>query len=56
MTSAGITDLQERLQRHLGTHVKLHHGDQRGRIEIEYYGDNDLQRIVAVIGLPLNES
>ncbi len=56
VTSAGITDLQERLQRHLGTHVKLHHGDQRGRIEIEYYGDNDLQRIVAVIGLPLNES
>jgi ParB family chromosome partitioning protein len=51
-SSAAITDLQERLQRHLGTHVKLHHGEKRGRIEIEYYDDNDLQRIVAAIGLP----
>jgi ParB family transcriptional regulator, chromosome partitioning protein len=56
VTSAAIADLQERLQRYLGTHVKLHHADKRGRIEIEYYGDNDLQRILAAIGLPLNES
>ncbi|HET9418165.1 MAG TPA: ParB/RepB/Spo0J family partition protein [Chthoniobacterales bacterium] len=56
VTSTAIADLQERLQRYLGTHVRLHHGDKRGRIEIEYYGDNDLQRIVAAIGLPVNES
>jgi ParB family chromosome partitioning protein len=45
-------DLQSRLQEHLATHVTIHHGDKRGRIEIEYYGSDDLQRILTVLGLP----
>ena len=45
-------DLQNRLQEHLATHVTIHHGDKRGRIEIEYYGNDDLQRIVTALGLP----
>jgi ParB family transcriptional regulator, chromosome partitioning protein len=55
VSSAAITDLQERLQRHLGTHVRLHHGESHGRIEIEYYGNHDLQRVVTAIGLPAAE-
>ena len=47
-----VEDLQNRLQQHLATHVAIHHGDKRGRIEIEYYGTDDLQRIVTVLGLP----
>jgi ParB family chromosome partitioning protein len=43
--------LQNRLQQHLATHVILHHGEKRGRIEIEYYGNDDLQRILDLIGL-----
>jgi len=31
--------------------VALHHGDKRGRIEIEYYGPDDLERILSVLGL-----
>jgi ParB family chromosome partitioning protein len=54
-TSAVLEDLQNRLQQHLGTHVTLHHGDKRGRIEIEYYGDADLQRVLAALGLPPTE-
>src|ERR1700736_3700202 len=50
-TSAAIEDLQNQLQQHLGTHVTIHHGEKRGRIEIEYYGNDDLQRIVAALGL-----
>src|SRR6266480_4837809 len=46
-----VEDLQNRLQEHLATHVTIHHGDKRGRIEIEYYGNDDLQRIVTVLGL-----
>jgi len=46
-----LHNLQNRLQRHLGTHVALHHGDKRGRIEIEYYGQDDLERVLALIGL-----
>jgi ParB family chromosome partitioning protein len=47
-----VEDLQNRLQQHLATHVAIHHGDKRGRIEIEYYGTDDLQRVVAALGLP----
>src|SRR2546428_13181993 len=54
-TSAVIEELQNRLQQHLGTHVTLHHGDKRGRIEIEYYGDADLQRVLTALGLPAAE-
>src|SRR5712691_334641 len=50
-TSATIEDLQNQLQQHLGTHVTIHHGEKRGRIEIEYYGNDDLQRVVAALGL-----
>ena len=56
VTSAAIEDLRNRLQQHLGTHVMLHHGEKRGRIEIEYYGNDDLQRIVAALGLTTSES
>src|SRR5258708_3191310 len=45
-TSAAIEDLQNRLQEHLATHVTVHHGEKRGRIELEYYRNDDLQRIV----------
>jgi ParB family chromosome partitioning protein len=56
VSAATIEDLQNRLQQHLGTHVTLHHGEKRGRIEIEYYGNDDLQRIVAALGLTSSES
>ncbi len=54
-SNAALDDLQNRLQQHLGTRVTLHHGEKRGRIEIEYYGNDDLQRVLNALGLP-NES
>jgi ParB family chromosome partitioning protein len=51
VTSAVIADLQDKLRQHLGTNVAIHHGTKRGRIEIEYYGDDDLQRILSIVGL-----
>ncbi len=56
VSSAAIDDLQNQLQLHLGTRVVFHHGDKRGRIEIEYYGNDDLQRVLNAIGLPNSES
>ena len=56
VTSATIDDLQNRLQEHLGTRVTLHHGEKRGRIEIEYYGNDDLQRVLTALGLPTTET
>jgi ParB family transcriptional regulator, chromosome partitioning protein len=54
-TSATIADLQDKLRRHLGTNVAIHHGPKRGRIEIEYYGDDDLQRVLEILGLNSTE-
>jgi ParB family transcriptional regulator, chromosome partitioning protein len=56
VTSATIDDLQNRLQEHLGTRVIVHHGEKRGRIEIEYYGNDDLQRVLAALGLSASET
>ena len=52
MNNAAVQNVQNQLQDYLGTRVILHHGEKLGRIEIEYYGANDLQRIMQVIGVP----
>ncbi|MFL6585125.1 MAG: ParB/RepB/Spo0J family partition protein [Chthoniobacterales bacterium] len=49
--SAAVTDLAQRLQEHLGTRVTLHHSEKGGRIEIEYYGNDDLQRLLGMLGV-----
>ncbi len=51
VTLPAIDDLQNRLQQKLGTRVSIHHGEKRGRIEIEYYGNDDLQRVITALGL-----
>jgi ParB family chromosome partitioning protein len=47
--------LQNRMQQHFATHVTLHHQEKRGRIEIEYYGTDDLNRILGVLGVEPEE-
>ena len=51
-----VQHLQNRLQSHLATHVAVHHGEKRGTIEIDYYGTDDLQRILGLFGLPLEQT
>jgi ParB family chromosome partitioning protein len=46
-----VADIQKRLTTHLGARVSLQHTPKRGRIVIEYAGNNDLQRILDKIGL-----
>ncbi len=53
--SSALQHVQNRLQRHLGTHVTLHHGEKRGSVEIEYYGVDDLNRLLDLIHLPKEE-
>ena len=52
ISSASLSDLETRLQQHLATHVAIHHGEKRGKIEIEYYGEDDLDRVITALGLP----
>ncbi|MGA0111673.1 MAG: hypothetical protein ACO3PN_06175 [Chthoniobacterales bacterium] len=40
------------MQQHLSTRVEIHHGEEKGKILIEYYGNDDLQRLLAQLGLP----
>ncbi len=51
-----LQNLQNRLREHLATHVALRHGDKKGCIEIEYYGHDDLQRLLACLGLQNDEA
>ncbi len=39
------------LTHRLATRVMVHHGDKRGTITIEYYGNDDLNRILGELGL-----
>jgi ParB family chromosome partitioning protein len=44
-----LRSLQDSLRRHLGTKVTIHQKGKKGKIEIEYYSDGDLERIVETI-------
>jgi ParB family transcriptional regulator, chromosome partitioning protein len=46
-----VGQLESKLREHLATHVVIHHGEKKGRIEIEYYGNDDLDRLLALLGV-----
>ncbi len=46
-----IRAIANKLREHLATHVAIQHSAKKGKIEIEYYGDDDLQRLLELIGL-----
>ena len=48
---AAITDIERRLGSHLNARVSLKHAPKKGRIQIEYQGNDDLQRILEKVGL-----
>ncbi|MFA5264606.1 MAG: ParB/RepB/Spo0J family partition protein [Opitutaceae bacterium] len=46
-----ISGIQQRLTSHLGARVSLQHTPKRGKIVIEYKGNEDLQRILEKLGV-----
>lgn len=44
-----LVELEEDLMRYLGTKTRIIYGKERGKIEIEYYGYEDLERILEAI-------
>ena len=44
-----IIDIEEELQRLLGTRVRLIYGKKRGMIQIEYYSPDDLERLLGLL-------
>ncbi len=47
-----IQTVEQRLMGHLNTNVSINHSEKKGRIEIDYYGTEDLNRLLALIGIP----
>ncbi len=45
--------LEEKLQHKLGTKVRVIHGKKRGRLEIDYYSLEDLDRVLKILGVQL---
>jgi len=43
--------IEQKLTRHFSTAVFVHHGEKKGRLEIEYYGVDDLNRLLSSMGL-----
>lgn len=50
-----LAAIEEQLQHHLGTRVKLYQGKKRGKIVIDYYSNEDLNRVLDLIGPKNNE-
>ncbi len=44
-----VADLEDKLTRALGTKVKIQHKDKRGKIEIEYYSLDELDRLLEIL-------
>lgn len=50
--SRAVETVEQRLLHHLSTNVSVHHGEKKGRIEIDYYGIEDLNRLLQLMGVP----
>ena len=46
-----VRQLEDRLRSRFSTNVSVHHGEKKGKIEIEYFGNEDLSRILELLGL-----
>ncbi len=46
-----LQHVQNRLRERLATHVTIQHSEKKGHLAIEYYGNDDLQRILELLGV-----
>lgn len=49
-----IRQIQDQLRSRYATNVAIQHGDKRGKIEIEYYGNEDLGRVLELMGVSVD--
>ena len=52
-TATALSDIEKKLTSHLGARSTLKHSPRRGRIIIEYQGNEDLSRVLEKMGLKL---
>lgn len=46
---AGLSEIENQLQQIFGTRVVIVHGKKRGKIQIEYYSNDDLNRVLDIL-------
>ena len=51
--NAVIAQIQDTLRERFATEVKMKHSPKKGKIELTYYGNDDLQRILDLLGIQL---
>lgn len=47
-----MRNIEDRLRGRFATNVTVNHGEKKGKIEIEYFGNDDLSRLLQLLGLP----
>ncbi|HEX4647090.1 MAG TPA: ParB/RepB/Spo0J family partition protein [Verrucomicrobiae bacterium] len=50
-TDAHVTDLENRLRERLGAKVRLRYAHGKGSLEISFFSDDDLERILQIVGI-----
>jgi len=53
-TETYLREIKDQLRSRFATNIAINHGDKRGKIEIEYYGNEDLGRILELLGVSLD--
>ncbi len=51
---AHLKFIGDKLRSHFSTNVVLNHKEKKGKIEIEYYGDEDLSRVLRLMGVNID--
>lgn len=54
LLSPALLHLQNKLQHRFSTRVLIEHGEKKGHILIEYYGDDDLTRLMKELGVAVD--
>jgi hypothetical protein len=49
-----VSALQNRLQEHFGTKVSLKYRKGKGAVEIRFFNDADLERIMEIVGIKMD--
>jgi ParB family chromosome partitioning protein len=49
-----LRQIQDSLRSRFATNIAIHHGEKRGKIEIEYYGNEDLGRVLELMGIRID--
>jgi len=53
--SPQVRNLEDRLKRHFGTRVSIFEGRNRGRLVIEFYGTDDFERLMQIMGVAADD-